>query len=309
MKNISRWFSHLFHVTSNVRPLVWISGYVVLIPVFAFVYWLLPAGEFRVPDGAGTDFGSWLYYSIVTITTLGFGDYTPAHGLAQFVTAIEVMSGLLLLGFFLNAVGAMKSEIDLDAERERQRLMHTTREHDKLVKSIPLVLHRINAFMAYCYAVTTPKAKRSAQTEFNPSFAINDMSDMYQPSGFEDDRSGMSAASVLMHQAGMVSLCLDSLQTRIDLTLWPNLLEDCFTFVANCQLFDSTANLSHTIPAEEIASATRVPDEATAGDLRPVVELYHFIKDNAAIAQHIETALTEIANTDPLTEVEQSEEQ
>ena len=74
------------YVVSNIRPIVWIALYVALVPVFALIYWWLPDSQFRIPDSAGTDFGSWVYYSIVTITTLGFGDYTPAHGWAQAVS-------------------------------------------------------------------------------------------------------------------------------------------------------------------------------------------------------------------------------
>ena len=96
------WNQHFWKVVSNVRPIVWICLYICLMPLFALVYYLMPDGQFRIPQDAGTDFGSWLYYSIVTITTLGFGDYTPAHGWAQAVTAIEVMCGLIFLGFFLS---------------------------------------------------------------------------------------------------------------------------------------------------------------------------------------------------------------
>lgn len=190
---------HFFHVVSNVRPIIWIGSYIALVPVFAFFYWLLPAGQFRIPDGAGTDFGSWLYYSIVTITTLGFGDYTPAHGWAQCVTAVEVMCGLTILGFFLNAVGSMKSEIDVTSELEKQRQLHTAAEKDKLIKMRPLLMKRLNTFIYHC--------------ENNAS------------------------RSQLTRSAFNIALALDSLQTRVDLTEWPELLESCFTLVADCQLF------------------------------------------------------------------------
>lgn len=67
---------HFFHIISNIRPIVWIALYVSLMPIFAYIYSQLPDYQFRVPDGADRDYGAWLYYSIVTITTLGFGDYT-----------------------------------------------------------------------------------------------------------------------------------------------------------------------------------------------------------------------------------------
>lgn len=297
---VSDWFRHFFHVVSNVRPLVWISGYVLLIPIFGLLYWMVPVEQFRMPAGEGISYGNWLYYSIVTITTLGFGDYTPAGWLAQLLTSLEVMCGLMLLGFFLNAVGAMKSEMDLSTERERQRALHAAKEHDKLVKSIPLVVHRINAFMAYCYAVSTPEAKRKDVHEYDSKFVLSDMVDMYKPSGFPDDNSGLPAAEVLMRQSGKMSLCLDSLQTRIDLSLWPDLLEACFSFVANYQLLDSMLNLCKPVDTNLIASATHISDQPANGVLRPVVELYLFIKENADLAIRIEALLTKISTENPV---------
>ena len=279
---ISVRLRHFFHVVSNIRPIVWIGLYVLLVPVFAVIYNLLPDGQFRIPDGGGTDFGSWLYYSIVTITTLGFGDYTPAHAMAQWVTAIEVMCGLILLGFFLNAVGSMKSEIDVESEIEKQRALHAAGEKDKLLKSIPGLLHNINRFMAYCYVLTTPQSKRGDDGEYVPTFAISDMTDIYKPSGLPFDTSGRAAVDSFLKCAGRLSLGLDSLQTRVDLTLWPALLEDCFAFVANYQMF-STAD-------------TMILNPSAATDSAAVSELAAFVRENATLAEGIETALTEIAS-------------
>lgn len=277
---------HFFHVISNVRPIVWICLYIGLTPVFALIYWALPDAQFRIPDGAGIDYGSWLYYSIVTITTLGFGDYTPAHGWAQAVTAVEVMCGLTILGFFLNAVGSMKSEIDVTAEIEKQKKLHEASMRDKLLKSVPALLHNLNNFLTYCYAATTPLAKRDkVEPKYNPDFTIDDMADIYRPSGLSIDRSQGSAVSRLMKAARQTSLTLDSLQTRVDLTQWPELLEDCFTFVADCQMYTE-----NDIPSEKSVkeNANAVP--------HPLLSLSNFIKDNATLARRIETELTKIAS-------------
>ncbi|MDE6010660.1 MAG: potassium channel family protein [Muribaculaceae bacterium] len=232
---------HFFHVVSNVRPIAWIALYIVLMPVFALIYWGLPADQFRIPDGAGTDFGSWLYYSIVTITTLGFGDYTPAHGWAQAVTAIEVMCGLVTLGFFLNAVGSMKSEIDVESEIEKQRRLHEAAERDKLIKSTPTILHVLNRFIDAAASCT--------------------------PSSSQEEREQ------LLKSAARISLCLDTLQSRIDLTQWPQLLESCFTLVAEYQLYSSTD--STTISNTEAFTS--------------------FIDTSSKLASTIETELTNIS--------------
>ena len=238
-ESLSNKTRHFFHVVSNVRPIAWIGLYVALVPVFAVIYYFLPAGQFRIPDGGGVDFGSWLYYSIVTITTLGFGDYTPMHGMAQCVTAVEVMCGLIILGFFLNAVGSMKSEIDVESEIEKQRRLKAAAEKDKLVQGAPTVLHVLNHFIDF-----------TSQT-------------------------GNSTESLLKNVA-KTALTLDTLQSRIDLSQWPTLLENCFTFVADYQIFSTS----------ESKSATKDDD------------VKEFITTALAIARRIETDLTEaISNT------------
>lgn len=293
---------HYFHVISNVRPIYWIMLYIALMPVFAVIYMWLPDGQFRIPDGGGTDFGSWIYYSIVTITTLGFGDYTPMGGMAQTVTAIEVMCGLVILGFFLNAVGSMKSEIDLESEVEKQRQLHTHQEREKLLKVIPSMLHNLNTFLGYCYAVTTPDDKRSGEeVKYNPDFTFNDMADLFQPSGLPYDRTSLPAVTRLMHSASQTSLALDSLQNRVDLALWPEVLEDCFGFVADYQMFASADALiakpdDYTRIASEIASWEGELVFTGHPELQPVGELFFFIKRAAGYALSLETALTAIAD-------------
>lgn len=199
---------HFFHIVSNVRPIVWMGVYLAFIPVFALIYHWLPDGQFRIPDNGGVDYGSWLYYSIVTITTLGFGDYTPMGAGAQAVTAIEVGIGLMVMGFFLNAVGSMKSEIDIDSEIEKQRQLHIAQERDKLQKSLPMVLHNINLYLKHCDA-------------------------------FSGTKSSPAELMGLLKSGARTALCIDSLQNRVDLALWPDLLEACFSFVADYQMYSA----------------------------------------------------------------------
>ncbi len=304
---------HFFHVVSNIRPIVWICLYVLLVPIFAVIYWVLPDGQFRIPDNAGTDFGSWLYYSIVTITTLGFGDYTPAHGWAQAVTAIEVMCGLLFLGFFLNAVGSMKSEIDVADEIERQRIRHESTEKGKLLRNAPSILHTLNTFLAYCYAVTTPSAKRGKEAgSYNPDFSFQDMASLFEPSGIPADNSGRPAVEGLIASASHTSLCLDSLQNRVDLSIWQTLLDNCFAFVADWQIFSangffsghhsgeyekSQKTLDYEKEISQLIASYNGQVEALANDKRlaPYYDLYRFIRQNAHTALQIESEISTVA--------------
>lgn len=272
INKISDKLRHFFHLVSNVRPIVWIALYVALVPIFGFIYWLLPDGQFRVPDGGTTGYGSWVYYSIVTLTTLGFGDYTPCGAGSQAVTAIEVLSGLLVIGFFLNAVGAMRSEIDVESEIEKQRRVHAQTHLEKLQKNIPALMHTLNRFLAYCYAVTTPRAKRGTQHSYNEDFGEDDLAEMRLPAAIPGAPVSRTAIDGLLHSSSSTCLFLDSLQSRVDLELWPDLLDASFAFVANFQMLPETA-----------------PDES------PHEELAHYIRANAALALKMETLLTAIS--------------
>lgn len=251
----SQRLTHFFHVVSNIRPIIWIGLYVSATPIFALVYWALPDGQFRFPEGEATNYGSWLYYSIVTITTLGFGDYTPCHPAAQAVTAIEVMCGLIFLGLFLNAVGSMKSEIDVESEIEKQRRAHYALELGKLLKSVPMVLHSLDTF-------------QTISENFSPQ------------SGNDYKRRS------LLRSASHASMALDSLQQRVDLSLWPELLEDAFAFVANYQIF-SAGLLSHR---------HKLADENNKNDSNEEsLDLQSFINENRKLALALESHLTSLA--------------
>lgn len=314
VNSLSNRSLHFFHVLSNIRPTVWIALYVCVTPIYALFYWLLPEGQFRLPDGLPMDYGSCLYYSIVTITTLGFGDYTPVHPWAQAITACEVMTGLIVLGLFLNAVGSMKSEIDVTSALEKQRLLHFNQERDKLIKNTPLIIHHINNFLTNCYLATTPIDKRtSGEPIYNPEFTISDMVDIYRPSTLQDAPSQRPVVEALISSASRTSLFLDSVQNRVDVTLWPDLLENFFSFVANEQMFEATDviavgiktaeekgdNESISQRAQKISDAIRTDPqkilESTTGDYGAINDLYGFIRKNAAIAMQIESTLTSLA--------------
>lgn len=311
--SISDRLKHFFHVVSNIRPIVWIGIYVAITPVFALIYMALPDGQFRIPDGGTTDFGSWLYYSIVTITTLGFGDYTPAHGWAQAVTAVEVMCGLIFLGFFLNAVGSMKSEIDITTEKEKQKLLHESAERDKFIKAVPAIMHSLNTFLSYCYALTTPLNQRNdEEAKYNPDFTFNDMYDLYKPSGLPVDNTRLPVVTRVIKSMHHSTLLLDSLQSNVDLTIWPEILEDAFKFVAESQMFDSEDALLEK-PAvlfgnddkisdaeaeqkisDEIRNWTGALDFKNNKELQPIADLYYLIKENAALAISLQNKIIQL---------------
>ncbi|HET7883084.1 MAG TPA: potassium channel family protein [Acetobacteraceae bacterium] len=88
-----------------VRPMMaFVTFYGLLVVVFACLYRIADLTT-RTPqfslhaEPTRISFVDSLYYSVATITTLGFGDIAPASFLVRAITALEVISGILMLLF------------------------------------------------------------------------------------------------------------------------------------------------------------------------------------------------------------------
>jgi hypothetical protein len=60
------------------------------------------------------------YYSFVTLTTLGFGDITPISDLAQILTTLEAIMGLVVIAVLVGRVVGLLVSQQSGAETERQ---------------------------------------------------------------------------------------------------------------------------------------------------------------------------------------------
>jgi Ion channel len=81
-----------------------VAGYVLLGVIWAVAYFLVEhlrpgafSGPVRVEDGAR----SWLYFSFVTLTTVGYGDVLPVHPIARSLAVLEAVIGPLYLAILL----------------------------------------------------------------------------------------------------------------------------------------------------------------------------------------------------------------
>ena len=88
-----------------VMPMMaFLTFYALLVVIFGCLYRIAdvtaPLPQFAVHGGAARiSFVDALYYSVATITTLGFGDIAPTSPLVRAMTALEVVSGVLMLLF------------------------------------------------------------------------------------------------------------------------------------------------------------------------------------------------------------------
>ena len=86
------------NLTPQDRIRLSLKSYVELVINFSILYLLLPQTPLVWKDGvAPENIAESLYFSGVTITTLGYGDISPAHWLPQLLIVYEVFCGFILL--------------------------------------------------------------------------------------------------------------------------------------------------------------------------------------------------------------------
>jgi len=71
-----------------------LNSYLELVVNFGIIFYLLPCDWFNKQLPSMFDA---LYFSGVSITTLGYGDYSPIHFVPQFLVVYEVFCGFILL--------------------------------------------------------------------------------------------------------------------------------------------------------------------------------------------------------------------
>ena len=121
---LRRIFQHL--VISGQTVLGAICAYLLFGMAFAFIYhamWDLDASTFKGDLGASPQFGL-LYFSYVTLATLGYGDIVPVGQLARSFAMIESLVGQI---FLVTLVAALVGNLGR-VRRNTGRLLSTTEE-------------------------------------------------------------------------------------------------------------------------------------------------------------------------------------
>ncbi|MBE1427447.1 hypothetical protein H4684_004144, partial [Desulfomicrobium macestii] len=94
----------MWYYCSDCGQSMFFWGILSLILAFAFgiLYYSIGGSNFNTAFLKGNDgnpgFWALQYYSIVTFTTLGFGDIVPKTGVAAFLVTLEVITGYIMLG-------------------------------------------------------------------------------------------------------------------------------------------------------------------------------------------------------------------
>ncbi|MFT7356098.1 MAG: hypothetical protein ACI92T_003149 [Pseudoalteromonas distincta] len=133
------------HLEIFTKPIYILILYVILVFSFAFIYWLNP-NFWDEP----LSFIKSFYFSVITITTLGYGDITPKSDSAMLLTSVEALLGIFVIGIYLNAIAHNFSKNETlrhkkleDEKWKPARLMvarHTCRVHQMVFAAFKYII-------------------------------------------------------------------------------------------------------------------------------------------------------------------------
>jgi voltage-gated potassium channel len=99
-----------------IPAFAFVTFYSLIVILFASTYRLISAypsqPHFRVGDALrGLSFSEAVYFSIGTISTVGYGDIIPYSNLARALSSVEVFCGIMLLLFGVRSCSSMRESV------------------------------------------------------------------------------------------------------------------------------------------------------------------------------------------------------
>jgi len=275
-------------------------------PAYAVAYWLFPGLL-----GAKHNFQECLYFSIVTATTLGFGDIAPESDVGRLMSASEAVLGILSIGLFLNAITGARLDMVRELDEEKNRMLFREAQRSKLDGHFRVLFPSIQRFKAFAIQVSRPVTDKTG--EYNPEFTLNDMRDMYSPS---------QATSRFDSQPAIIGYfrCLEELTAelcdmvkQVDLRCFPDIEHYSLMLVSEIASFDQAGSIlsasysttDSTISAKDMAERLRDYDGDYSFDgsevLDSYIELFFQIKIIMGLLPQLERAIErEIAKLKPV---------
>ncbi len=151
--------------------------------VFAVVFSCLGKTHWNAEHPVN-DFWSALYFSVVSITTLGFGDMFPISVIARVLVCTECVLGLIFMGLFLNDISVAQTEEVSKMERGKNEKELRVKEIEKYKIRYRAMRKELYLFLSSAYLLTTPVDKRNGAIPddlTNHHFTFNDLCDFNKP--------------------------------------------------------------------------------------------------------------------------------
>ncbi len=280
---------------------------------FAIIYAIFPStikGVNNILDA--------LYFSIVTITTLGFGEIYPEGVPGRLLVCAEALFGIVFIGLFLNAISEAQAQIVDNNEKERTRKEKKDNATAKLRQYFMMLKSIMERYLVEAYAVTTPIDKRKFPEDIwhhQFQFTFNDISDLYKTSLLLYDPPYTPVIATFFDVQDKLYSELRSLVSDIDISYWGDLETTIHSFLRICNDFafkgsilscaqttlnNHNAEMMSKMIREHEGELQMLPSNA----INQYISLYSMLIINIALVQQMAEEIKQCCN-DKQTEVKE----
>lgn len=102
--------------------------------------------ERDLPDASITNYGDAIWWAIVTITTVGYGDYTPVSAVGRVITVALMLGGIALIGVITATLASWITDRVADSNQQNEDYTHAKLQHlEQLILELRAELHKTAA--------------------------------------------------------------------------------------------------------------------------------------------------------------------
>ena len=153
-------------LTNSWRKIIVFFGFVlILATLFGSIMYVLEGG---LEEGGFTSIPKSIYWTIVTITTVGYGDIVPQTALGQAIAALAMLTGYSIIAV---PTGIISSEMlkELNEQNQAQASSEPKSRRCQVCVSCDTKGHDWDAkYCKYCGALLPPKTSKNNTSEDNP---------------------------------------------------------------------------------------------------------------------------------------------
>ena len=127
-------------------------------------------------------FIDYLYFSVITSTTLGYGDVVPDYFLGKVLVIIQTISSLGIFGLFLNDIAIDISKKSTLKENRRLQSIYQIKDMEKIIRITSFVKDEMTKFERNINALTNDTYNNYADWNQNLSYSKYEF--VFAPSPF-----------------------------------------------------------------------------------------------------------------------------
>lgn len=161
----------------NLKPKYYGYTYLLLIPFYAIIFYFNPETIATFIEETNIQinrtFIECIYFSTVTITTLGYGDILPINDLGKIIASTESILGITVIGLFLNSLSSKQNKIEKDNDTEREKKQYFNTQGIKIKNNFKLLNLYIETFKENVLELTIDKV--TSDSIYNKNFSFSEL--------------------------------------------------------------------------------------------------------------------------------------